>query len=123
MRAIRNVKSPSSSYPPPPLILSLSQSLQGLPLENTPLLRDQLVTRIPSLPFLSAHLFLQQAGGHTHVNPAQTYYVVNPSGDLKNTQKAFGSWFVKEKGWSGVIGRPPSTDEFVNGLKEHDTFM
>ncbi|XP_019850112.1 PREDICTED: uncharacterized protein LOC105312138 isoform X2 [Amphimedon queenslandica] len=106
-----------------PVILSLSKSLHSLPFENIPLLRNQLVTRIPSLQFLCAGLTLQTERGQSGINPSSTYYVINPSGDLKRTQEVFADWFEREVGWTGVIGRRPSTDEFISGLKDHDTFI
>lgn len=83
------------------------------------------MTRIPSLQFLTARLLLQDSTSRrrTGLNPTHTYYVVNPSGDLINTERAFGEWFESEEGWNGVIGRRPSIDEFVNGLQTRDTFM
>lgn len=121
---LRDTSTNEKATSSPPLILSLSSSLQYLPFENLPILRDQLVTRIPSLQFLSASLLLHSdSRGSGGINPTDTYYVVNPTGDLKNTQRTFASWFEREAGWTGVIGRHPSTDEFIGGLKDHDTFM
>lgn len=123
MRLINESVAQTPPTVPHPLILSLSHPLQTLPFENIPILYNQLVTRMPSLSFLSAHILLHKANNQTHIDPHRTYYMINPSGDLCNTEKAFASWFGRETGWSGVVGRCPTTEEFVHGLKDHDTFM
>ena len=106
-----------------PLILSLGHPLHELPFENMPLLRDQSVSRIPSLPFLVAHSIVQSCRDGAHIDPKLTYYIVNPSGDLKNTEKTFAKWFEEEKGWEGVIGTPPTSAQFVYGFEEKRIVM
>lgn len=51
------------------------------------------------------------------------YFVVNPQGDLKKTEKMFGQWFSGEEGWEGVVGKPPSTDRLSVVLQEKDMYM
>jgi len=52
-----------------------------------------------------------------------TYFVVNPLGDLKKTEKLFASRFFEEEGWEGVAGKAPSTDELSLALQERDLYM
>ena len=61
--------------------------------------------------------------GVTHVDPHDTYYIINPSGDLPRTEKTFASWFSGVPGWKGVVNMVPRPDEFVEGLEHHDTLM
>jgi separase len=124
--------------------LVLDRNLQGIPWESIPALRGQSVSRIPSLEFLVDRLHLakwqRKETNHsedqdekdeealidrTHVDPRKTYYVLNPSGDLKGTEGRFASW-LKEMhgvGWEGVMGRAPSEQQFLNALSRKDLVM
>lgn len=51
------------------------------------------------------------------------YFVVNPQGDLKKTEKLFGGWFSKEEGWEGVVGKAPPTEQLSAALQEKDVYM
>lgn len=52
-----------------------------------------------------------------------TYFVVNPGGDLKKTEKLFKDWFGGQEGWEGVVGTAPPTDEFSTALQEKDLYV
>lgn len=119
------------------MFLVLDRSLQSIPWESLPVLRGQSVSRIPSLEFLLDRMHLaemqRQAAGQDgdplidriHVDARKTYYVLNPSGDLKGTEGRFSSW-LKEMhgvGWGGIIGRAPSEQEFLNALSRKDLVM
>jgi hypothetical protein len=56
------------------------------------------------------------------VNPYNTYYVLNPSGDLAKTQQAFEDWFKENLGWEGKVGQIPTIEEYVAGLQKHDLY-
>lgn len=56
------------------------------------------------------------------VNPYNTYYVLNPSGDLAKTQQAFEDWFKENLGWEGKVGQVPTIEEYVAGLQKHDLY-
>ena len=49
--------------------------------------------------------------------------MVNPQGDLKKTEKLFGEWFSSERGWEGVIGKVPETNQLSTALQEKDLYM
>ena len=88
-----------------------------------PLLRNRPVSRIPSLPFLVAHSITCSNRDYTYVDPRLTYYIINPSGDLKNTEKTFAKWFEREEGWEGVVGKPPTSAQFVYGFEKRRVVM
>ncbi|KAL7422127.1 separin protein [Cryptotrichosporon argae] len=135
------------------LFLALDKNVQGFPWESIPMLRGRAVSRIPSLPFLldqvaiGAHLprpaspsplaSSRQVAQPTEpaaceptlerrqIDTRKTYYILNPSGDLKVTQETIEP-FLKSmdgKGWKGVIGRPPTELEMEHALKEHDLVL
>ncbi|KAL3692477.1 hypothetical protein R1sor_006128 [Riccia sorocarpa] len=59
----------------------------------------------------------------TFVNPCNTFYVLNPSGDLKSTQLSFEGWFSRQPGWKGKAGTPPTAEEFRQVLQVYDLFV
>ena len=62
-------------------------------------------------------------GGVLSFNPHSAYYILNPHGDLKNTEKRFANFFANERSWSGVMGSPPSHEEFAAALQEKDLYV
>jgi len=61
--------------------------------------------------------------GSVEVDPRHTFYVLNPRGDLPNTEKMFAKWFASQRGWRGVVGRAPTTQEYTTALEEHELFV
>ena len=56
-------------------------------------------------------------------DPRKAFYVLNPRGDLPNTEKVFAGWFTNEQGWRGVVGRSPTSEEFTVALQNHSLFV
>ncbi|EJD40173.1 hypothetical protein AURDEDRAFT_170753 [Auricularia subglabra TFB-10046 SS5] len=119
------------------LFLVLDKNVQGLPWESTPVLRGRAVSRIPSIAFLMDRLQLSRTltastpsqrprkpvvSDRALVNPLKTTYILNPSGDLKDTQTTFTPWLQKMDavGWEGVVGRAPAELEMLNALTKRD---
>ncbi|OBZ78082.1 hypothetical protein A0H81_02757 [Grifola frondosa] len=120
------------------IFLILDKNVQGLPWESIPMLRGRSVSRIPSMEFLSDRIkfarWQDQHVAERHqppdrkpidravVDPRRTYYILNPSGDLKGTEGRFAAWVrgMKNVGWKGVIGRPPSEQQFTDALSRQD---
>ena len=117
------------------VFLVLDKNVQGIPWESIPILRGRSMSRIPSMDFLLDRLEFakwQKGAGHREdedkevdravVDPKKTYYVLNPSGDLKGTEGRFSSWLKEMNGfgWEGTIGRPPSEQQFLDALARKD---
>ncbi|KAI0691256.1 peptidase family C50-domain-containing protein [Cerioporus squamosus] len=116
------------------IFLVLDKNVQGIPWESLPVLRGRSVSRIPSMDFLLDRLEFShwrkwedgrpQDGlvDRAAVDPRNTYFVLNPSGDLKGTEGRFADWLkgMKSAGWDGVIGRPPSEQQFLDALTNRD---
>ncbi|KAF8139773.1 peptidase family C50-domain-containing protein [Boletus edulis] len=114
--------------------LVLDRSLQSIPWESLPVLRGQSVSRIPSLEFLLDRVHLaameRERDGEDkdavidriRVDAHKTYYVLNPSGDLKGTEGRFSSWLkgMHKVGWEGITGRAPSEQELLSALSRKD---
>ncbi|CAG8512638.1 2627_t:CDS:10, partial [Scutellospora calospora] len=114
------------------VILILDKNVQMLPWESLPCLRSQAVSRLPSLSFLRDRIMLTN-----HINNKQsesnisnyvidqrkTFYVLNPSQDLKYTQNQFEEFVKSFDEWDGVIGRTPFEQECRSGLTNNDLYI
>ncbi|KAK3602692.1 hypothetical protein CHS0354_017898 [Potamilus streckersoni] len=108
-------------------ILILDKNVQHLPWESMAILQNKSVSRLPSMYHLHTQLsFLQTQESSVlikGVNSRSTYYVLNPDNNLPNTQITFEGWFEKELGWKGVVGRPPTQQEFTEAITAHDLMI
>ncbi|CAE6181743.1 unnamed protein product [Arabidopsis arenosa] len=113
-----------------PIILVLDPEVQMLPWENIPILRKQEVYRMPSVGCISAVLKKRSEGepARSHVvsfpliDPLDSFYLLNPGGDLTDTQDKFESWF-RDQNFEGKAGSEPSAIELTEALKTHDLFL
>ena len=119
------------------IFLVLDKNLQSIPWESLPVLRGKSVSRIPSMDFLLDRLEFshwrkwedgQSQEGRVDqavVDPRKTYFVLNPSGDLKGTEGRFADWLqrMKSAGWDGVVGRAPSEQQIVDAFTNRDLVM
>ena len=122
------------------MFLVLDKNVQAIPWESIPVLRGRSVSRIPSISFLIDRLHLvrhlgglpasgsidsSEAINGATVDPRKTFFILNPSGDLKFTQDRFEEWLqgMRKVGWSGIVGRVPTEDEMVRALTNNDLVM
>ncbi|GJW52565.1 separase isoform X1 [Tanacetum coccineum] len=56
------------------------------------------------------------------IDPLDAYYLLNPGGDLSETEAEFGAWF-KDQNLEGTSGTSPTVDELSAALKNHDLFI
>ncbi|AQK56302.1 Separase [Zea mays] len=111
-----------------PVILVLDVNVQMLPWENLPVLRNQEIYRMPSMGsiFLALSRTNNDYKDHSSpfpvIDPFNTYYLLNPSGDLSSTQEEFVQLFRNYE-WKGVAGNSPKADELVLALTNHDLFL
>lgn len=121
----------TKSSPDEHTFLILDKRLQPFPWESLPCLRGRSVSRLPSLSFLRDRLDLAANRSPTAphdfvVDYARTAYLINPGGDLKNTQQTFEPWLREQAdkhGWSGVIGRTPLEEEVKQSLTSKELFL
>ncbi|PRW58029.1 Regulator of spindle pole body duplication [Chlorella sorokiniana] len=102
-----------------PVLLVLDGALQALPWESAPGLLRQRMYRMPSLicAAASAHR------ASTCVDLSSTFYALNPSGDLADTQSAFQDWFGGMRGWQGKVGCAPTAAELADALTSRQLFL
>lgn len=121
-----------STPPDAHTFLVLDKNVAGIPWESLPVLRGRSISRIPSVDFLLDRVqFCKQMEGtqepvdRTTVDPRKVYYVLNPSGDLQNTEGRFLPWLkdMASVGWEGIVGRAPSELQLSNALTRKDLVM
>ena len=113
--------------------LVLDQDLQAFPWESLPCLQGRSVSRLPALSFLrdrldhaAAHASLEAPPHEVVVDHGRTAFVLNPGGDLKNTQKTFEPWLdeqARERAWTGATARAPLEEEVKAALLNKELFL
>lgn len=126
-----NAREQANASPDEHLFLVLDKTLRGFPWESMPSLRGRSVSRLPSLSFLRDRLELMSASSahdsHAFVaNPSSTGFILNPGGDLTNTQKTFEPWLTDmstRADWSGIVARVPSDLEMSAALSKKEVIL
>ncbi|KAI8335102.1 peptidase family C50-domain-containing protein [Chlamydoabsidia padenii] len=118
----------SERLPKEHIILIPDKHTQQFPLESLPSLRSQSVSRLPCISFLRDRiLYGQQISPDTwqdiQIDASRTYFVLNPSGDLKYTQAKFETLFSRMHTWEGVAQKKPSELECRSVLMQKDLYM
>ncbi|KAG9234260.1 peptidase family C50-domain-containing protein [Amylocarpus encephaloides] len=110
-------------------VLILDKALHAFPWESIPCMIGQAVSRLPSLGCLRERILLQQdeergdSREGQYVDRNSGAYVLNPSGDLKNTQATFRKSLQALKEWDGTIEREPSEARIQINLASKDIFL
>ncbi|CAO3592351.1 unnamed protein product [Absidia cylindrospora] len=135
------------------IILIPDKLTQQFPWESIPTLRTQPVSRLPCISFLRDRILqwqLQQLGQSYYpgkygldadvvvnenqlnegdawkeitVDSSLSYYLLNPSGDLKYTQANFESIFSRMDSWEGHVQKKPTETECRSMLIQKDLYM
>lgn len=99
-----------------PFNLCIDKDLNIIPFESFPAFNKFTLKRIPVI-------YSNNIDSSSTVFE-KVFYVVNPSGDLVQTQERFEKLFQGQPNWNGVIGRKPTTEEFFNGIRGiYDLFI
>jgi separase len=115
------------------LILVLDRRLHAFPWESLPCLQTSSVSRVDSMLTLRDRILemrsvaKSEAGRHI-VSKRTGSYILNPGGDLKGTESTMApelSKLAKEsaEGWTSIVRREPSEDEFKRMLSISATMM
>ncbi|CEQ40338.1 SPOSA6832_01949 [Sporobolomyces salmonicolor] len=135
LEELHGTKSAPKGTPDPDehTFLVLDKTLQAFPWESLPCLRGRSVSRLPSLSFLRDRLDLAASRSTSEdrpfeivLNPKSAAFVLNPGGDLGNTQKTFEPWLeqqAREVNWNGIVGRAPGEDEVKAALASKELFL
>jgi len=103
-----------------PAFLLLDENFQSLPFECLPifLAHNQAFLRIPSLQYLQN---LQHE--ENLVNFRDTFYVLNPSKEMQQTQERFQNFFKQQQTWEGVIGSEPHKQVLKEKLAKQGCYL
>ena len=106
-----------------PSCLVLGSPLGEVPWESLPKLPSHFAAyRVPSLGACAS-----MAPTHASAQVASAYYLLNPSGDLAETEARFAPLFKDNEeafGWNGCAGAPPpSATAAVEALASRDLFV
>ncbi|ORX84693.1 hypothetical protein BCR32DRAFT_230247 [Anaeromyces robustus] len=114
------------------IILIPDKQTEIIPWENLPILHDRPTSRILSLSLLRDRILFIKNQDHHSPNSIDkyiidanhsTYYILNPGGDLMNTQNKFQDQFENKTHWIGISGKEPTEEEYLNGLKNYQLLM
>jgi separase len=108
-----------SSFERKHVCLLIDKSLHQIPWECLPTLRQQTITRMPSIHFLLAHLKTCAAT----INKQNAFYIVDPGCDFVHTREKIQSFFQSQKSWQGIIGVAPDESQYKKALTEYQLFM
>ena len=90
-----------------PINLIIDKDLNMIPFESLQIFSKFTCKRVPIL--------LESSSSYSEIYK-KVFYIINPSGDLHQTQKRFEGLFKDQHNWEGIIGRKPTCDEFFNGI-------
>jgi separase len=93
--------------------LLLHKDLNMIPFESFSLFCKYTIKRIP---FTLSNLSRSRGPDSSLSILKRVYYIVNPSGDLIQTQERFESVFKDQPDWEGIVGRRPTSEEFFTGI-------
>ncbi|KNG88988.1 putative separin [Aspergillus nomiae NRRL 13137] len=110
-------------------VLVLDKSLHLFPWESLPCLQGFPVCRVPSLECLRDRVLQFQDKRNSDLSRGvgidrhSGTYILNPTGDLRTTQGTFEKDLSALQGWTGIMQREPSEDEFKRGLETTNLFL
>ncbi|KAF3484017.1 cell division-associated protein bimb [Arthroderma uncinatum] len=111
-------------------ILILDKSLHAFPWESMGCLQNSSVSRMPSLQSVREQVLRFQGqeipeNGQFgfYANRNNGTYILNPGGDLKSTETAFGAPLSALQGWTGRVHTAPTEEAFETALKSKDIML
>jgi separase len=109
-------------------VLILDKSLHSFPWESLPCLQGFPVSRIPSLECLRNRVLQFNANQDDEcykfaIDRHNGSFILNPSGDLKTTQSTFEEELSSMEGWSSIVNRAPTEEEFKSALVDKSLFL
>ncbi|KAL4949584.1 Separin [Aspergillus filifer] len=125
VRGYHETASNEAQQRPNNTVLVLDKSLHLFPWESLPCLQGLPVCRVPSLECLRDRVlqFRGQKKTGFGISRRNGTYMLNPTGDLQTTQNTFDKDLANLEGWTGVVNRQPSEEEFKDGLESKELFL
>ena len=114
-------------------ILILDKALHSFPWESMPCLVGQAVSRLPSLVSLRTRILLQREqqkerptfpSDGLHIDPSNGACILNPAGDLTNTEATLQPHLSKlPASWSSTIRREPTEADITSALSTRALYL
>ena len=106
-----------------PLGLILGKTVHRFPWESLPIVSKYSIgiTRIPSLRLVALHC--DNSSLPMKVDPKTAFFILNPQGDLENTEKTFMNVFTHDFEWDGNIGSLPDSETVKVAIRSRDLFV
>lgn len=109
-------------------ILILDKRLHCFPWESLPCLREQAVSRLPSLGCLRDRILQQRRDstsidGRLYTSRYSGASILNPGGDLMATQAKFEEPLQELSGWECIVEREPTEAQMKSCLESNDIFL
>ncbi|KAL3434171.1 Separin [Aspergillus tetrazonus] len=125
VRAYHEAAKDQATQRPNNTVLVLDKSLHLFPWESLPCLQGLPVCRVPSLECLRGRVLHFRSGKQSAlgIDRRNGTYILNPTGDLKTTQETFEKDLSSLKGWTGMVNRQPTEDEFKDSLESKSLFL
>nr|CAI5833493.1 unnamed protein product [Callosobruchus analis] len=98
--------------------------LDAFPWEMMDVLKDEVVTRVPSFRFAYNLYKAHKADKYFIVFYLKGSYIINPDKDLDNMEiriTTFLNYWLPN--WTGISGRQPEPEEFLKNLTSADVFL
>ncbi|XP_061689011.1 separin [Syngnathoides biaculeatus] len=109
------------------VVLILDKYLQRLPWESMSILRSRSVSRMPSLQSLIGLCIQKENDSHSilkhGVDTKNTFYVLDPDGNLEHSQQQFKEWFQSQSDWDGVCGHVPKLGQLEEAVATKDLYV
>uniref|UniRef100_A0A1I7Z134 separase n=1 Tax=Steinernema glaseri TaxID=37863 RepID=A0A1I7Z134_9BILA len=103
-------------------VLILSEGLSVIPFETMPIFKDHpLVCRAPSFKLL-CNLLRTTKEVPRSVKGEKSYYILNPGGDLKESERKLGDIMESYK-FDGIRGEAPNKEKIKEVLSRYDVLL
>ncbi|CAK9438744.1 uncharacterized protein LODBEIA_P29680 [Lodderomyces beijingensis] len=100
------------------VVLVPSSRCAFFPWESMDILRNKSVTRMPSV----AHL-LQALKCNAAITANDAYYLINPGGDLHNSENRFKPMVQKMPTWRGLVGTKPDPSRIIQDILDARLYL
>ncbi|KAL9646724.1 hypothetical protein ABK040_001146 [Willaertia magna] len=104
------------------IVYCLDKLIQQLPIETMPLLKNHPSSRMPSLLLLYYQLS-RKLECNEELKLNNVFYVLNPSGDLNNSEERFKPYFQSRENWNGLVGEAPREEQVYSALENNDLLI
>jgi len=110
-------------------ILILDKALHAFPWESLPCMDGKAVSRLNSLSCLRDRILAQKddvpegAPAGKYISRDKISYILNPDGDLKNTQAKFSKPLQSLNEWRAIVKREPTEEEMKASLSDSELFL